>query len=160
MAKCVENSRRTIVVLTPNFIDYFRNLSQAESQAAHAGKILIKQFFFLNLCGVYLIFYHFVEIELDIWGLMGFRIAHKNALDERRSRVIIITKGNIGCSKHFQDELKAYINLSINFEWNEKPNDPEQAERQFFNSLRFAIAYPALFKGKCDQKTVENIDVV
>lgn len=92
---------------------------------------------------------------------MGFRIAHKNALDERRSRVIIITKGNIGCVENIQRELKAYINLSIHLEWDEQPKQPEKAERRFFNKLRFAIAQPKLFNSttKTAPNVVNHVDV-
>lgn len=67
---------------------------------------------------------------------MGFRVAHKNALDEKRTRVIIITKGDIGRIDHFQSELKAYLKTNIYFQWGEK---------RFFDKLKLAIAHPKFF---------------
>lgn len=70
---------------------------------------------------------------------MGFRFAHKNALDERRSRVVIITYGDIGCVNNFDPELKAYLKTNIYLRWNES---------RFFNKLRLALAYPKYFQTK------------
>lgn len=74
--------------------------------------------------------------DTDIWNLMGFRVAHKNALNEKRTRVIIITKGDIGRIDHFQSELKAYLKTNIYFQWGEK---------RFFDKLKLAIAHPKIF---------------
>lgn len=76
------------------------------------------------------------QIGHDIWGLMGFRLAHENALNEKQTRVIVITKGDIGCYNDFQHELKAYLKTNIFFQWGEK---------QFFDKLRLAIAHPTYF---------------
>lgn len=82
--------------------------------------------------------FHFTEF--DSWGLMGFRIAHKIALDERRSRVIIIKKGEIDTIEHLQPELKAYLKTNIYLKW---------GVNGFFNKLRLAIAHPEyVFKNK------------
>lgn len=76
-------------------------------------------------------------------------------MTEHRQRVIIITKGNIGCNKNFEGELRAYLKTSIHLKWDEHPNKPEKAKRRFFNRLRFAIGHPP----KCDSKKVENVNV-
>lgn len=68
---------------------------------------------------------------------MGFRVAHKNALDARRSRVIIVTHGDIGPVDNFDSELKAYLRTNIFLRWN---------DRWFFDKLRLAVAHPKYFK--------------
>lgn len=79
---------------------------------------------------------------------MGFRVAHQNALNEKRSRVIIITKGDIGRIEHFQSEIKAYLKTNINLRWGEK---------RFFDKLRLAIAHPKYFKEKRQTETMNVI---
>lgn len=76
-------------------------------------------------------------------------------MTERRKRVIIITKGNIGCNKNFEGELRAYLNTSIHLKWDEHPKKPENARRKFINTLRCEIGHPP----KSDPKKVENVDV-
>lgn len=73
----------------------------------------------------------------DIYSLMALRVAHKAALDEKRSRVIIIIKGDIGNIDHFQPELRAYLKTNICLRWED--ND-------FFNKLCLAIAHPKCFE--------------
>lgn len=80
----------------------------------------------------------FMQIaSIDIWGLMGFRVAHKHALDERRTRVLIVTSGDIGNIDHFDPELKAYLKTNINLKW--------KKDRMFFRKLRLALANPYLY---------------
>lgn len=64
---------------------------------------------------------------------MGFRDAHKKTVDERRSRVIVIKKGEIGYIDNLQTELKAYLNMNLYLKW---------GENRFFDKLRLAIAHP------------------
>ncbi|XP_031636824.1 protein toll-like [Contarinia nasturtii] len=122
IAKCVEKSRQTIVILSPNSIEYFDKLKQRETKGQHS--------------------------DIDVWGLMGFRVAHQNALNEKRSRVVIITKGDIGRIKHFQSEIRAYLTANINLHW---------GEERFFDKLRLAIAHPKYFKDKRHTNTIETI---
>lgn len=98
-----------------------------------------------------MLFWVFRSIEIDIWGLMGFRVAHQSALDERRSRVIIIIKGDIGPIENLQSELKAYLKTNIYFRWDNKK------EKQFFNKLRLAIAHPKYFKADRNSNTIEIV---
>lgn len=74
-----------------------------------------------------------------MWGLLGFRVAHQNTLEEKRTRVIIITKGDIGCFKQYQPELKAYLKTNIYLRWD---------EARFFDKLRLAIVHPKYFEPK------------
>lgn len=94
----------------------------------------------LSECTCVLCLFLFLSVgfskDTDIWNLMGFRVAHKNALNEKRTRVIIITKGDIGRIDHFQSELKAYLKTNIYFQWGEK---------RFFDKLTLAIAHPKIF---------------
>lgn len=64
---------------------------------------------------------------------MGLRVAHKKALEEQGSRVIIIKKGEIGRIDNFEEELKAYLNTNIFLNW---------GESRFYQKLRLAIVHP------------------
>lgn len=93
---------------------------------------------------------------MDIWAFGGFRMAHGNALKERRQRVIIIKKGNIGSKRDIESNLRAYLNANIYLEWDEESKQSVRAERRFYNKLRLAIAHPKYFKSQ----TVENFEDV
>lgn len=70
---------------------------------------------------------------------MGFRVAHATALNERCSRVVIVTYGDIEYFKNVDTELKAYFNSNIFLRWE---------DQRFFDKLRFALAHPNYFKTK------------
>lgn len=76
-------------------------------------------------------------------------MAHKIALDEKRSRVVIITlKTKKEDIEHLQPELRAYIQTNIYLQW---------GEDRFFDKLCAAIAHPKYFETKCQTKHIEHV---
>ncbi|XP_044727587.1 protein toll-like [Chrysoperla carnea] len=65
------------------------------------------------------------------WALQEFRVAHKNALDERRSRVIVIKLAEVD-EKKLDPELKDYLKLNTYIEW---------GHSRFWDNLRYALPH-------------------
>lgn len=64
-------------------------------------------------------------------ALQEFRAAHKNALDERRSRVIVIKLAEVD-EKKLDPELKDYLKLNTYIEW---------GHSRFWDNLRYALPH-------------------
>ncbi|XP_031767967.2 protein toll-like isoform X2 [Galleria mellonella] len=87
VALSVEESRRTIILLSCNFLD-------------------------------------------SVWGRLEFRTAHKSAMRENRSRVIIVLLEDVGNHQNLDKELKAYLSTNTYVKW----GDPH-----FWEKLRNAL---------------------
>lgn len=72
---------------------------------------------------------HFLESE---WGIMEFRTAYKQGMNEKRPRVIVILYGDVDVNGEIHPDLKAYIKTNTYVKW----GDP-----CFWDKLRYALPH-------------------
>lgn len=100
IASSVDASRRTIIIVSKNFLD-------------------------------------------SLWGRLEFRAANMHAVQERKSRVIVVLLEDISSHKELDPELKAYLSTNTYLKW----GDP-----WFWDRLRYAMPHKGAIKDKRSRK--------
>lgn len=110
IARSVKASKRTIVVLSENFLDSL----WGKVKYRHYRHSLLSNATFFNI------------LQLE------FRTAYQQVLKDKRTRLIVVVKGDLPPKDRMDEELQSYLSLNTYLKW----NDP-----WFWDRLRYALPH-------------------